>query len=169
MNGRTVLRGRELENLILSLPPTVLVFLCDVGGNAVRFFAVVFSGNFPEIVRDKRGRQKNLVFSWDFQWFRGWDLGVLLLFCFYFDLCLCRFSPRKTSFFLPTLSFWGGFRERTLVCDSGSQGGYVLYTEDMPRADSPEYHLESWMPMLDLQTLEFCIPRMECRIPRVVR
>ena len=28
----------------------------------MRFFAVVFSGNSPEIVRDKRGRQKNLVF-----------------------------------------------------------------------------------------------------------
>ena len=60
MNGRTVLRGKELG--ILSLPPHCPRFLCDVGGNAVRFFAVGFSGNSPEIVRDKRGRQKNLVF-----------------------------------------------------------------------------------------------------------
>ena len=28
------------------------------------FFAVAFSGNSPESGRDRRGRQKNLVFPW---------------------------------------------------------------------------------------------------------
>ena len=37
------------------------------------------------------------------------------------------------------------------------------------RPSRPAYELESSVPTLDLQTKEFCTPRMECRIPRVVR
>ena len=40
-NGRTALRGKELG--ILSPPPPTPRFLCDIGGNAVRFSAVGFS------------------------------------------------------------------------------------------------------------------------------
>ena len=68
---------------------------------------------------------KKSSFSWDFQWFRGWDSGVLLLFCFYFDCADVVFFPGKLVFCRP-LSFWGGFRERTLDRDSGVVGRIAL-------------------------------------------
>ena len=43
-------------------PPPLCCNYMYVGGNAVRFFAVAFFGNSPEIGRDRKGRQKNLVF-----------------------------------------------------------------------------------------------------------
>ena len=53
--------GREQNNRCPPQPPLGCNCMY-VGGNAVRFFAVAFSGNSPETGRDRRGRQKNLVF-----------------------------------------------------------------------------------------------------------
>ena len=57
----------------------------------MRFFAVVFFGNSPEIGRDRKGRQKNLVFpgiSCDF---------VVGNRCFCYCFALILFAP--LSFF----------------------------------------------------------------------
>ena len=103
----------EENKIIDALPnPPVAVITC-MQGEMLCVFLRWFFGNSAETGRDRRGRQKNLVFPGISCDFVVGNLVFLLLFCFDFTCTFVVFFPRKTRF-LPTLSFWGGFRGQLL-------------------------------------------------------
>ena len=119
--GSAIVRGR------LDTAFRDIFFSFSMFGRVTGTPGTIFGGEGAYIAPSGReGSAKKSSFSLDFQRFRGWDSGVLLLFCFYFDCAYVVFFPGKLVFFADFCLFGEGFGNEPWDRDSGVVGRIAL-------------------------------------------